>query len=184
MDHSKAPFVKPLNANGSPLYTSSSHVTDWKKNNALLTHCMCILCWAYKTYKTKTYKISVFHSVLCDFTTWMILRNVWETTVAAIPTPTAVNARITVQEMANGGMPRPTCDRLHQELPAGVNSLKEGSLCCPPNRSNDDHKSSIKWWMCQTTYDCYDRELSAGVSFPRGSLRSPPNDGNSGHKSF
>ena len=107
--------------------------------------------------------------------------------VAAIPTPTAVNARITVPEMANDGRPSPTCDRLHRELSAGINSPKDGSLRSPPNHDNDDHKSSIKRWMCQTTYNRYNqynRELSAGVNSPRRSLHSPLNHGNGGHKSF
>ena len=78
-----------------------------------------------------------------------------------------MNVRITVPEMANGGRSRPTCDRLLRELSAGVNSPKEGSLRSPPNHGNDDHTSSIRQWMCQTTYDRYDRELSAEVNSPK-----------------
>ena len=45
----------------------------------------------------------------------------------AIPTPTAVNARIImVQEMTNGGRSKPMCDHLLRELSASVNSQKKG----------------------------------------------------------
>ena len=58
-------------------------------------------------------------------------------------TPTVIKqvlSRPTVGTKSNDGRPRPTCDRLHRELSAGVNSPKEGSLRSPPNHGNDDHK--------------------------------------------
>ena len=68
----------------------------------------------------------MFQSMLRDFTNKMILRNMWETTVAAVTTLMVVHARITVSETANSGRPRPTCDHLHWELLAGIISPKEG----------------------------------------------------------
>ena len=66
-------------------------------------------------------------------------------TVVAVSNPTAVNARINmVPEMANGGRPGPTCDRLHRELSAGVNSPKEMPFLSLPNHDDDDHKLSNK----------------------------------------
>ena len=76
-----------------------------------------------KTLKMKLKRKQCFRACYATSQTkwfWEIRKEKW--TVVAIPTLTAVNARITIPDMANGGRPRPTCDRLHRELSAGVNS--------------------------------------------------------------
>ena len=118
-----------------------------------------------KTVKTKPKGYQCFRACYATSRTERFWERMSEKrTVVAVPNPTAVNTRTTVRQMADGGRPRPTCERIHPEPSAGVNSQKEGSLLSPPNHGNDNRKSSVKRWMCQTTYDRYDRELSAGVN--------------------
>ena len=97
----------------------------------------------------------MFQNVLCDFTNWTILRkDEWETNSSSYLYSYGSECADYGPEMANGGRPKPMFDRLHQMLPAGVNSPKEGLLHSLPNHGNNDHKSS-------TNDKCAERHVTA-----------------------